>query len=197
MGDLGAMRFLCLITPALLAAAESLPIPAGLDAYMPVPENNLLTREKVELGKKLFFDPRLSRDNTISCATCHDPKRAFSDSRPTASGIGGRSGKRRVPRLVNRGYGKSFFWDGRAASLEEQVMQPIKNPNEMDLTFDEAGARVNLPIAVIQQALASYVRTILSGDSPYDRYLQGAGSALTPEERLGYSAVRLVAPCVT
>ena len=126
MGDLGAMRFLCLITPALLAAAETLPIPAGLDAYMPVPENNLLTREKVELGKKLFFDPRLSRDNTISCATCHDPKRAFSDSRPTASGIGGRSGKRRVPRLVNRGYGKSFFWDGRATSLEEQVMQPIK-----------------------------------------------------------------------
>ena len=191
------MRPWWLLLPVALAAAESLPIPAGLDAYMPVPENNPLTREKVELGKKLFSDPRLSRDNTISCATCHDPKGAFTDARPTATGIAGRIGKRRVPRLVNRGYGKSFFWDGRAATLEEQVIQPIQNPDEMDLALDEVVARVRLPVATIQQALASYVRTILSGDSIYDRYLQGEGDALTAEQRLGLRLFRGKAGCAT
>ncbi|MBI3472343.1 MAG: cytochrome-c peroxidase, partial [Candidatus Solibacter usitatus] len=124
------MTFWPLLAAAALAGADTLTIPAGLDAYLPVPGSNPLTREKVELGKRLFFDTRLSRDNTVSCATCHDPQKAFTDDRPVGAGVGGRSGDRRVPRIVNRGYGKSFFWDGRAASLEEQVLQPIQNPKE-------------------------------------------------------------------
>src|SRR5690242_2324386 len=147
MGDAAAMRRWVWLISAALTAAENLSIPAGLDAYLPVPENNPLTREKVELGRKLFQDVRLSRDNMLSCATCHDPKRAFTDARPVAIGIAGRAGTRRVPRLVNRGYGKSFFWDGRAASIEDQVLQPIQNSKELDMTLGEVSARVKLPAA--------------------------------------------------
>jgi cytochrome c peroxidase len=189
------MRTWCFLLPGLLAAAENLTIPAGLDAYLPIPAGNPLTREKVELGRKLFSDSRLSRDNSVSCATCHDPKHAFTDARAVAVGIAGRAGTRRVPRLVNRGYGKLFFWDGRAATLEEQVLQPIQNPHEMDMRLDEALARVGLPESTVRQALASYVRTILSGDSPYDRYLQGAADALTGVERRGLRLFRGKAGC--
>jgi cytochrome c peroxidase len=184
---------LLLVLP--LAGADKLVIPAGLDAYLPVPDSNPLTKEKVELGKKLFFDTRLSRDHSISCATCHDPERAFTDDRPVGRGVAGRTGNRRVPRIVNRGYGASFFWDGRAATLEDQVLQPIQNPKEMDLTLDELQARLTLPVTQIQQALATYVRTILSGDSPYDRYLQGDRAALTEQQRLGLRLFRGKAGC--
>jgi cytochrome c peroxidase len=178
-----------------LAAAERPNIPSGLDAYLPVPEANPLTREKVELGKKLFFDKRLSRDQSISCATCHEPDRAFTDTRPVGVGIGGKTGPRRVPRLVNRAWGRSFFWDGRAATLEEQVLQPIQNPKEMDLTLEEVAARTGLPVEQVQQALASYVRTILSGDSPYDRFLLGDTTALTATQQLGLRLFRGKAGC--
>ena len=178
-----------MVAAAALALACKLTVPAGLDAFLPVPAANPLTPEKVALGKRLFFDPRLSRDGTISCATCHDPKLAFTDARPVAVGIAGRTGTRRVPRIVNRAYGKSFFWDGRAGSLEEQVVQPIQNPKEMDLPLSDAAARAGVLPAVLQQALASYVRTILSGDSPYDT------GALTPEQRAGLRLFRGKAGC--
>ena len=179
-----------------LGAAE-LPIPVGLDAYMPLPEENPLTREKVELGRKLFFDARLSRDQTVSCATCHDPKLAFADSLKVARGIGGRVGERRVPRLINRGYGTSFFWDGRATTLEQQVLQPVLNPKEMDMKVEDAAARVGLDVPTLQKALASYVRTILSGNSPYDRYLAGDREALTEQQRLGLQLFRGKGGCTS
>src|SRR5262245_22920692 len=122
----------------------SIVIPLGLDLYMPVPEDNPLTPDKIELGRQLFFDRRLSRDQSIACATCHDPARAFSDARPRAVGVFGREGPRNALALVNRGYGRVFFWDARARSLEEQVLNPIQNPNEMDLQVAEAAARVGL-----------------------------------------------------
>src|SRR5262245_24699448 len=100
-------------------------IPLGLDLYRPIPADNLLTKEKVALGRKLFFDKLLSRDRTVACATCHDPKRAFTDGRLVAVGIEGRIGTRNVPTLVNRVYGTSFFLDGRAGSLEKQAIEPI------------------------------------------------------------------------
>lgn len=178
-----------------LLAADGLTIPAGLDAYLPVPDSNPLTREKVALGKKLFFDTRLSRDGSMSCATCHDPKLAFTDARPLGVGVEGRIGDRRVPRIVNRGYGKSFFWDGRAATLEDQVLQPVSNPKEMDLAREEIAGRTGLTAEAVSQALASYVRTILSGDSPYDRYLQGDRDALTVEQRAGLRLFRGRAGC--
>ena len=165
--------------------AQIVTVPPGLDAFLPVPENNPLTAEKIKLGRKLFFDMRLSRDGSMSCASCHDPKLAFGDSRKLAAGVGGKIGTRRSPRIVNRVYGSSFFWDGRASSLEDQVVQPISDPNEMDLKLADAASRVGVDEATLRNALASYVRTILSGDSPYDRYLQGDRTALTEKQRAG------------
>jgi cytochrome c peroxidase len=98
----------------------------------------------VTLGRRLFHDRRLSRDRSIACASCHDPDRAFTDGRRLAIGVQQRLGRRSAPALINRGYGRTFFWDGRAATLEEQVLQPIQDPNEMDMTLTDVSARVGL-----------------------------------------------------
>lgn len=172
-------------------------IPLGLDLYLPVPETNLLTQEKVELGRQLFFDRRLSRDESISCATCHNPNRAFSTLLPVATGVGGRRGKRNAPALINRGYGRDFFWDGRSASLEDQVVQPIQDANEMNLTLDEAAARVKLDKLELARALASYVRSIFSGNAPYDRFVNGDRMALTAEQQLGLQIFRGKGNCTS
>ena len=110
----------------LLLAAIAIPL--GLDLYLPAPEENPLTAEKIELGRRLFFDRRLSRDGSIACASCHDPERAYSDRREVAVGVFGRKGRRNASAIVNRGYGRLFFWDGRAATLEDQVIKPIEDP---------------------------------------------------------------------
>ncbi|MBK5292278.1 MAG: cytochrome-c peroxidase [Acidobacteriia bacterium] len=165
-------------------------IPLGLDLYLPTPEDNPLTIENIEQGRRLFFDRRLSRDGTISCSSCHDPDRAFSDDSPVAVGIAGRQGHRNSPALINRGYGRLFFWDGRLTTLEAQVLKPIEDPNEMDLTLPEAAARVNLPPEEISRALASFVRSILSGDAPYDRYINGDRNTLSREQQLGLQIFR-------
>ena len=146
---------------------------------MPVPEENPLTAEKIELGRRLFNDRRLSRDGSTACVTCHEPARAFSDGRALAVGVFGRVGRRHAPTLINRGYGRAFFWDARSSSLEEQVLKPMQDPNEMDLTLDEASSRVGLDSTTMLRALASYVRSILSGDSPYDRFINGDRAALS------------------
>jgi len=177
--------------------APRVSIPAGLDAFLPVPEGNPLTPQKVALGKNLFFDARLSRDGTVSCATCHRPDYAFADAHPLAVGIGGQVGERRTPRIANRAYGYRFFWDGRAADLESQVVQPIENPKEMGLPIREAAARAGVSVEALQQSLASYVRTILSGDSSYDRYVLGESDALTPQQRAGLKLFRGKAQCAT
>lgn len=165
-------------------------IPLGLDLYMPVPEDNPLTAEKIDLGQRLFNDRRLSRDGTIACATCHDPARAFSDGRTVPVGVFGRQGRRNAPALINRGWGRSFFWDGRARTLEEQVVQPIEDPNEMDLPVAEAANRVSLSVDDVSKALASYVRSVLSGDSPYDRFVNGDRMALSAEQQAGLRVFR-------
>ncbi len=174
----------------VMLLALMLTIPLGLDLYMPVPEGNPITPSKLALGRKLFNDRRLSRSGSVACASCHDPDRAFSDGRPLAVGVFGRVGRRHAPALINRGYGRSFFWDGRITTLEEQVLKPIQDPNEMDLTLDEASARVGLSTSAISQALATYVRSILSGNSPYDRFISGARRALTDEQQLGMQIFR-------
>ena len=169
----------------------------GLDLYMPVPEANPLTREKVNLGRRLFFDKRLSRDGTLACASCHDPKRTFSDGRVVAQGINGARGTRNTPALINRGYGSSFFWDGRAKSLEQQALEPILNPIELALTDDELERRTKLKATEVTAALASYVRTIRSGDSRFDRYLAGQSDALNDLEKRGLAVFRSKGNCST
>lgn len=168
----------------------ALTIPLGLDLYMPIPEENPLSAEKIELGRRLFRDRRLSRDRSVACSSCHDPERAFSDGRPIAIGIDKQAGRRSAPALINRGYGRAFFWDGRAATLEEQVLQPIQDPREMNMTLADASARVGLSPGEISRALASYVRSILSGESPYDRYANGDRRALSAEQRAGLQVFR-------
>ena len=171
----------------LLAA---LVIPLGLDLYLPVPEENPLTVEKIELGRRLFNDRRLSRDGSIACASCHNPDRAFSDGRAVPVGVFGREGRRNAPALINRGYGRAFFWDGRARTLEEQVLKPIEDPNEMDLPAADAASRVGLTAEDLSRALASYVRSILSGNSPFDRFVNGERTALSAEQQAGLQIFR-------
>jgi len=175
----------------VLAAEAWVPRPPlGLDLYMPVPETNPLTREKVALGRRLFFDKRLSRDGTLACASCHGPERAFSDGRAVAPGINGAEGTRNAPALINRGYGRSFFWDGSADSLERQVLQPILNPIELGLTVPELERRTGMKVADVSAALASYVRTIRSGDSRFDRYAAGRTASLNALEKAGLEVFR-------
>jgi cytochrome c peroxidase len=200
-----------LLVAAALAAADFSKPPLGLDAYLPTPTENPLTAERVALGRELFFEKRLSRDGTLSCATCHDPDLGYTDKNPVAVGVGGQKGKRRTPRLINRAYGRSFFWDGRAATIEEQVLQPIANPIEMALPLEDAVAVLRADANYAHEfqaafqgeptserlafALAAYVRTILSGDSPYDRYLAGNESALSDAQKRGLALFRGKAAC--
>jgi cytochrome c peroxidase len=180
--------------PLLLLALVLRP-PLGLDVCMPVPEANSLTPAKVALGRRLFFDKRLSLDGTVACATCHDPKLAFSDGRTVARGIHGAEGSRNSPAIVNRGYGRTFFWDGRAPSLERQALEPILNPKELGLNVPELERRTKLTVGEVTAALASYVRTIRSGDSPFDRYSAGQANALSPLEKAGLAVFRGRAAC--
>ncbi len=176
----------------------TLELPRGLKpdgAY--IPDNNPLSAAKIELGKLLYFDPRLSKDNTISCASCHNPYHGFADPAPTSKGVGNALGGRNSPTVINRLFSKEQFWDGRAADLEEQSKGPITNPVEMAMSsHDVAVSSVNrvrgyrpyfvaafgdkdVTIDKIAQAIASYERTVLSGDSPYDRYLAGQTDAMS------------------
>jgi cytochrome c peroxidase len=192
--------------------ADTLRVPLGLDTYVPAPENNPLTRETVELGRALFFWQGLSRDRTLSCAGCHVPAKAFSDGRKLAVGINRQVGSRRTPRIFNRAWGRSFFWDGRAPTLEDQVLQPIVNPIEMGLRLEEIAprARANAELnarmravfgrdadtADVARALAAYIRSILAGDAPYDRFVAGNSDALTERQRTGLKLFRGKANCV-
>ena len=180
--------------------------PLGLDLYRPIPEDNPLTPEKVKLGKRLFGDKLLSRNRSLGCKGCHKPKRAFTDGRAKAVGVYGRQGNRSVPTLVNRAYGRAFFWDGRTSTLEEQVVKPIESTTEMDMTVEEVIERLqrkrryrkmfrqafgrDINSEDLARALASYVRTIYSGNSPFDRYIYGDRNALSEQARRGLRIFR-------
>ncbi|QDU60570.1 Cytochrome c551 peroxidase precursor [Planctomycetes bacterium Pan216] len=173
--------------------------PVGLDDPAKyIPEESPLTRAKVELGRLLYFDPRLSKDETISCASCHDPEMGWADASPVSTGIGGQKGGRSAPTVMNRLYGKTQFWDGRAASLEEQSLGPIANPIEMGFTHDLAVERLkgiegyqlffdkvygDINADNIANAIAAFERTVLVGGSPNDYYEAAKpGLSLEPEE---------------
>jgi cytochrome c peroxidase len=160
-----------------------------------------MTPEKIELGKMLYFDKRLSSDGTISCATCHDPKMAWAESRPTSEGIHKKIGERNSPTVINSAYLTSQFWDGRAKDLEEQALGPIENPVEMgnqmiavveNLSaipdYQERFKKVfgtGVTKDGVAKAIAAFERTVLSGNSPYDRYEAGDKSALSAAQKRG------------
>jgi cytochrome c peroxidase len=182
------------------------------------PEENPYTPEKAELGWLLFFDPRLSSDGSVSCASCHNPRHAFADAAPVATGIGGQKGGRSAPTVINRAYSTLQFWDGRAASLEEQAKGPIANPIEMTNQQDAAAAHKacveclkqvpgyvqrfkqvfgteDFTIDHVAQAIATFERTVLSGNSPFDRYREGDKKAMTPEQIRGQAVFFQKAAC--
>jgi cytochrome c peroxidase len=199
------------LTGGVAVQEQGLSTPLGLDEHMPVPDNNPITAAKVRLGQRLFFDTALSADRRVSCASCHDPARAFTSGTRVASGVFGRQGVRNVPTIVNRAYGESFFWDGRAATLEEQVLGPVQNPDEMGLALTAFTARLNQSgvyrrefaavfadfpsAATAARALASYVRAQRAGNAPYDRYRAGDTSALRADAIRGLSVFRGRANC--
>lgn len=194
--------------PTIQVPTDTLPKDLPIDAVplglgpQPAPADNPLTPVRIALGRRLFFDPILSRDRTVACASCHRPDHGFAspDARPV--GIGGRKGPRRAPSLINRAYGTAFFWDGRAKSLEDQALEPIANPDEMGSTVAVAVARLKgdagyqkefaaafddgVTPANLGKALASFERVLLRGDSPIDQFRErGARDAMTDAERHG------------
>ncbi len=169
-----------------------LTLPLGLEKdSLVIPTDNPLTKEKVELGKLLFFDKRLSANDTIACASCHVPSMAFTDGQPVSTGIHEQKGGRSAPTAINRVFSSAQFWDGRAATLEEQSVGPFANPIEHGFKdHDELVAKVKgiagyqplferafgssaITTDLIGKAIASFQRTLLSGNSAYDRFTQG------------------------
>lgn len=186
----------------------SLVIPLGLPP-VPWPVDNPYSKKKADLGQLLYFDKRLSSDGTISCASCHSIPRAFADNRKLSVGIHGHLGTRHAPTVINAAYQELYFWDGRASSLEEQAKGPIGNPKEMtdadnihlaqqlchervkDIKgyrelFKEVFGNDECSIDDIAKAIATFERTILSGNSAYDRYILGDKSALSNEQIRGH-----------
>jgi cytochrome c peroxidase len=159
-----------------------------------IPADNPQTDAKVALGSQLFFDPRLSSDGTISCATCHDPQMAWANHNAVDTGIQGRKGTRNSGTILDAAYMDFQFWDGRARTLEEQALGPIHNPVEMGETLDNVVRKLNaidgyrtqfravfggdVTADGIAKAIAAFERTVLSGPSPYDRYRAGEKSAM-------------------
>jgi cytochrome c peroxidase len=170
---------------------------------MKAPASNPLNPAKVAMGKRLFFDTRLSNDEWLSCSSCHDPAHAFSEVRTVSVGVFGLRGKRHAPTLLGRGFGESQFWDGRAATLEEQVLQPILNPEEMGMpAIETVLQRLKLDPAYrgltresLAEALASYLRTIRSENSHYDLFVSGWTIVLSDLELEGLRLARDKARC--
>jgi cytochrome c peroxidase len=217
------LPFAFLLTPVFVKAGDNptdaspfdfklpLGIPRDVWSYF-VPKDNPMTAEKVALGRDLFFDKRLSADGSISCATCHAPERAFADGRRVAEGISGRLGTRNSPTLLNAMFNTGQFWDGRAESLEAQARLPLVNPDEMgSQTYDQIIARLDrdetvinkfervfggaITVDRISKAIAAFERTLVAGNSPFDRYQAGDANALTSAARSGMILFRGKARC--
>ena len=189
--------------------------PLGLPAVV-IPEDNPITPEKIDLGRKLFFDKRLSINNTISCASCHIPEQGFTNNEiSTAVGVEGRSVLRNAPTIFNAAYQEHLFLDGREISLENQVWQPLTTRAEMaapsigyvinkirrmkdyDGLFEAAFDNRGPDISTIGQALASYQRTLLSGDSPFDRwFFNGQQDAISESAKRGFAVFAGKGQCV-
>lgn len=192
---------------ALCATVEGAGTPYSLDVpyFFPeplLPEHNPMTEEGVELGRHLFWEPRLSRNNAISCGSCHLPSAAFSDNAQFSVGLYGENTRRNSMALVNLAWNKDFFWDGRASSLEEQILEPIEHPVEMDLSWAEAVSRIEsfpeyqdlfsaafgtpcVDSVRISYAMAQFIRTMISARSKFDRAYRYGEVQLTASEVRG------------
>ncbi|MFN0018008.1 MAG: cytochrome-c peroxidase [Pirellulaceae bacterium] len=188
----------CLHLPSPARAEDNIPL--GLKKVI-WPEDNKHSSEKVALGKQLYFDKRLSRDDTISCASCHDPKKGWSNDDAFATGVRGQRGGRSSPTIINSAYQELQFWDGRAKGLEGQALGPIQNPIEMDMPLEDVVAKLNkiegykkqfqkvfgtdVNSDGIAKAISAFERTVLSGGAPYDRFKAGDTKALSEAAQRG------------
>lgn len=193
-------------TGAPSAVAGTAPWPPLPDTA-PAPADNPTTPEKIELGKKLFFDPRVSVDGTVSCNSCHNVMEAGDDDRANSVGVRGQRGGRSAPTVYNAAFLSVQFWDGRAASLEDQAKGPVTNPIEMgqkdhaavvtriaaipayQAEFESVFGKGGMTIDNFAKAVAAYERTLITIDSPYDRYAKGEDSALTEQQKKGLQTV--------
>jgi cytochrome c peroxidase len=198
------------------AQGVTLTLPLGLQAEAAyIPEDNPPTDARVELGRLLYFDTRLSGDDTVACATCHQPSHGFAEPRAASSGIRGQVGARNAPTVLNRLFSKEQFWDGRAEDLEEQAHGPIINKIEMGMmSHDECVAKIkkvqgyqpyfqkafgtpDITMPRIAQAIASYERTVVAGNSPFDRYRAGDTKAMSESAVRGMALFNGKGNCVT
>ena len=197
------MLGLCACTQAPKGPARPVGNPVALKAPLglppvPLPEDNPPTAQTIELGRRLFFSPLLSVDRSLSCSTCHNPTNGFADPSNVSTGIHGKKGTRNSPAVINAAYNKVQFWDGRAATLEEQVSGPMMNAIEMGHTLDGVERAVGRdpqlskmfekafgpgPVTMekITKAIAAYERTLVSGNSPFDRFLYGGDKTAMSE----------------
>ena len=186
-----------------LGPAVQIKVPLGLPP-LPIPRDNPPTADAIALGRRLFYDKHISVDATLSCASCHDPRDYFTDGKNVSSGVRGALGTRNAPTILNSAYLPFQFWDGRAITLEEQAAFPIADPSEMSQAhaadvsklgddpayraeFKKTFGTEDVNIARVEAALASFERTALSGDSPFDRFRYGGDrNALTPAQLRGF-----------
>ena len=205
LGAVGAALFLFAGTAWVEAEPFAPDIPLGLDEdAFKVPKDNPMTTEKIELGHFLFFDKRMSKDNTIACATCHIPSLAFTDAQPVAAGIHRQQGGRSAPTAINRGFSTVQFWDGRAPTLEDQSIGPFINPIEHGFAnHDELMAKISaiegykklfkdvfgtdvITKEQVGKAIATFQRTLISGNSPFDKFdYDGDEKALSESAKRG------------
>lgn len=203
--------FVQVISPANEGQTQRRVRAPALPEAAPAPPDNPTTPEKAELGRQLFFDVRLSGSDTLSCAGCHVPEKAYSDGLARARGAGGRQLSRNTPGLLNVGFYSRYFWDGRAASLEEQALAPIQSAEEMHQDMAELEKELNAIPGYARQfqsvfggpatresisrALAAFQRTLVSRISPFDRYLAGEEDAITEDAKQGWELFRGAAGC--
>jgi len=197
----------------LIAQSPPSPISPELMKFI-TPADNPITNAKARLGDKLFDDKRLSADNTVACNTCHEPRGGFTARLETAKGIRDQSGKRNTPTVINAAFFQAQFWDGRAATLEDQAKMPILNPIEMGMKdADEVVAKLRaIPEYVtafndvfgrppnyddMARAIAAFERTVVSTTAPIDRYLRGDTNALTEAQRRGWTIFNGKGRCIT
>lgn len=197
-------RSLCVLVLAALSASAAAVDWQPLPARAPEPADNPTTPEKVELGRLLYFDPRFSATGTVSCNTCHNLMLGGDDNRPFSMGVHGKTGGRSAPTVWNAAFSSVQFWDGRAASLEDQAKGPVVNPVEMGMSdLEKAMNRVRAipgyepyfvrafgkdnPMTVdnAAKAVAAFERTMITPNSPYDRFVKGDRKALSAQQQRG------------
>ncbi|MGD0958332.1 MAG: cytochrome-c peroxidase [Methylomonas sp.] len=200
-------NFRLMVGALALAGSYSVMAAEALPATPPEPANNPTTPEKVALGKLLFHDPRLSSTGTVSCASCHNTMLGGEDNRPNAMGVNGQTGGRSAPTVWNAAFNAVQFWDGRAASLEDQAAGPVTNPIEMGMKswddvvarlktikgyqagFDNAFGANSINKDNATKAIAAYERTLITPNSAYDKYVGGDTAALSAQQIRGLAKV--------